>query len=283
MPQEVPHLKFYPLMSTTTDPGSARLKRDWRIKFTLLITGLILAIASCINAPAYAYKDGCIVLQHLGTVVLLLPLALELKRQRMGLTACVGLFLFTCVHIVGARYLYSNVPYDKWAKTFLNLDIDIEGQWEIKAVGTGVMHGNKFDRMVHFSFGLLLFPFAYQVTKRLMKGINPLYALVFAWLFLQTSSMVYELFEWFLSLVLSPENAENYNGQQGDMWDAQKDMALALGGSTISAIWIFISGRMWRSRQPESESVKEGKAGTDGSSGSAAPERPDDPEQAARP
>ena len=250
-------------MSTTTDPGSARSKRDWRIKFALLITGVIFAIASCINAPAYAYKDGCIVLQHLGTVILLIPLALELKHQRMSVAACAGLFLFTCVHIVGARYLYSNVPYDKWAKTVLDIDIDLEGEWEIRAVGTGVIHGNKFDRMVHFSFGLLLFPFIYQLTKRLMKDLKPVYALLFAWLAIQSASMIYELFEWFLSLVLSPENAENYNGQQGDMWDAQKDMALALGGSTISALWIFVSGRMWRRPvQTESESAGEQKGGT---------------------
>ena len=246
-------------MSTATDTDSARLKRDWRIKFALLTAGVLFAIASCINAPAYAYEDGCIVLQHLGTVVLLIPLALELKHQRMGVAACVGLFLFTCVHIVGARYLYSNVPYDKWAKTFLNLDIDLEGQWEIKAVGTGVIHGNKFDRMVHFSFGLLLFPFIYQLTRRLLKDLKPVCALLFAWLAIQSASMIYELFEWFLSLVLSPENAENYNGQQGDMWDAQKDMALALGGSTISALWIFFAGKMWRRSRPD-ESAKQDKS-----------------------
>ena len=249
-------------MSNTSDSESACLKRAWRIKFALLITGVILAVASCINAPAYAYKDGCIVLQHLGTVVLLLPLALELKRQRMGMTACVGLFLFTCVHIVGARYLYSNVPYDKWAKTFLNLDIDIEGQWEIKAVGTGVIHGNKFDRLVHLSFGLLMFPFAYQLTRRFLKGLKPFHALLFAWLFIQTSSMVYELFEWFISIVMSPENAEGYNGQQGDMWDAQKDMALALLGSTVSAVCIFFSEKMYRRS-------RNGRAAGDGASAPA--------------
>jgi putative membrane protein len=252
-------------MSTTTDTESARLKRDWRIKLFLLITSVCFAIASCIKAPAYAYEDGCIVLQHLGTVVLLIPLALELKHQRMSVAACVGLFLFTCVHIVGARYLYSNVPYDKWAKTFLNLDIDLEGQWEIKAVGTGVIHGNKFDRMVHFSFGLLLFPFIYQLTKRLLTDLKPVYALLFAWLAIQSASMIYELFEWFLSLVLSPENAENYNGQQGDMWDAQKDMALALGGSTISALWIFFAGKMWRQSRTDDSAGKE-NGGTDGTS-----------------
>lgn len=48
--------------------------------------------------------------------------------------------------------------------------------------------------------------------------------------------MIYELFEWLLTIIVSSEAANNYNGQQGDMWDAQKDMALAFVGSTISAL-----------------------------------------------
>ncbi|HEY2840420.1 MAG TPA: DUF2238 domain-containing protein, partial [Pirellulales bacterium] len=35
------------------------------------------------------------------------------------------------------------------------------------------------------------------------------------------------------AVTLSPEEAEAYNGQQGDLWDAQKDMALALAGSIV--------------------------------------------------
>ena len=53
-----------------------------------------------------------------------------------------------------------------------------------------------------------------------------------AWLMIQTGSMIYELFEWLLTIVMTPDAADNYNGQQGDMWDAQKDMAMALVGST---------------------------------------------------
>lgn len=41
--------------------------------------------------------------------------------------------------------------------------------------------------------------------------------------------------EWSLTIVMASESADYYNGQQGDMWDAQKDMALALLGSTITA------------------------------------------------
>ena len=53
-----------------------------------------------------------------------------------------------------------------------------------------------------------------------------------AWLMIQTGSMIYELFEWLLTIVMSSDAADSYNGQQGDMWDAQKDMALALLGAT---------------------------------------------------
>ena len=61
-------------------------------------------------------------------------------------------------------------------------------------------------------------------------------AVMVAWLIVQAGSLIYELFEWALTLVLSPEDAEGYNGQQGDMFDAQKDMALAMLGSTLAAI-----------------------------------------------
>jgi putative membrane protein len=52
--------------------------------------------------------------------------------------------------------------------------------------------------------------------------------------------MFYEVFEWMLSIVLSPEDAESYNGQQGDYWDAQKDMALAFVGSLCMLFIICI-------------------------------------------
>ncbi|NJR12564.1 DUF2238 domain-containing protein, partial [bacterium] len=47
-------------------------------------------------------------------------------------------------------------------------------------------------------------------------------------------SKVYELLEWSFAIALSPEAAEAYNGQQGDIWDAQKDAALAMVGAIIA-------------------------------------------------
>ena len=50
-------------------------------------------------------------------------------------------------------------------------------------------------------------------------------------------SCLYEIFEWLLTIVAAGETADRYNGQQGDIWDAQKDMALAaLGAILVLAI-----------------------------------------------
>ncbi|MEM1249606.1 MAG: DUF2238 domain-containing protein, partial [Acidobacteriota bacterium] len=53
-------------------------------------------------------------------------------------------------------------------------------------------------------------------------------------------SALYEIFEWLLTIVVAPGYAESYNVQQGDAWDAQKDMALALLGSALA--WPLFCG-----------------------------------------
>ena len=40
-----------------------------------------------------------------------------------------------------------------------------------------------------------------------------------------------------------PENAENYNGQQGDIWDAHQDMFLATLGALFTGIFLFFCGQ----------------------------------------
>jgi putative membrane protein len=48
-------------------------------------------------------------------------------------------------------------------------------------------------------------------------------------------SALYEIFEWLLTLTMEGSLATAYNGQQGDLWDAQKDMALAALGALLAA------------------------------------------------
>ncbi len=76
----------------------------------------------------------------------------------------------------------------------------------------------------------------FRLEKRLSKHV--------AFLFISASSMIYELIEWLVALMLSPEFVDAYNGQQGDFWDAQKDMALAMFGAIVMIlilrIWLQI-------------------------------------------
>ena len=138
-----------------------------------------------------------------------------------------GLFLFSVFHSIGSAWLYSFVPYNDWFISLFGLDLDAYFEFT----------RNHYDRFVHFSFGLLLFASTKDLIMHKYK-FNLKQALLVAFLSIQVFSMVYELFEWGISITLSEGMADSYNGQQGDMWDAHKDMALAMFGSLIA--WIYL-------------------------------------------
>jgi putative membrane protein len=161
-------------------------------------------------------------LQHLGTIILLAVLFTDLRKNKLTLFAFYFFSVFILLHIIGARYIYSYVPYDKWINSISRF---LTGK-SLTAIGSR----NAYDRFVHLAFGILVFPIVFEYLSRRIN--NKVMLIVSTWAILQTISMLYELFEWGLTLVLSSEAANDYNGQQGDMWDAQKDMFLALVGST---------------------------------------------------
>lgn len=66
-------------------------------------------------------------------------------------------------------------------------------------------------------------------------------AIIMAWSLVQVGSMIYEIFEW--QLTVWSEQGGDYNGQQGDIWDAQKDMMLAMVGSTLMAMFYVIKSK----------------------------------------
>lgn len=186
-------------------------------KFTLIaiIITLVFTIITLIN-PVYPENQ---LLQHLGTLVLLSLLFWNLKSDRLSKTSIVLYSMFIVLHCIGARYIYSNVPYNDW------LGLNDYFGWE----------RNHFDRFVHFFFGISFTPVLYDMFK---PKIQSVFALLMAFFALQTFSLFYEIFEWLLTVLISSEAATEYNGQQGDWWDAQKDMALALVGSLFSLFYI---------------------------------------------
>ncbi|MFX8626423.1 DUF2238 domain-containing protein, partial [Acinetobacter baumannii] len=100
---------------------------------------------------------------------------------------------------------------------------------------------NMYDRLVHFSYGALLYPLIYRVFQVWLPTARPFSLFLLVVQFVMASSVFYELIEWAIAIGLSPEQAENYNGQQGDMWDAHKDMLLATIGSILYGLFALIT------------------------------------------
>ena len=133
------------------------------------------------------------------------------------------IFLFLCLHEVGAHYTYSEVPYDAWFQKLTGRSFNSLVGWE----------RNNFDRVVHFSYGLLL---AYPVREIFLRVVN---VRGFWGYFLpldltMSTSMLFELLEWAVVAVFGGGLGQTYLGTQGDEWDAHKDMALASLGALIA-------------------------------------------------
>jgi putative membrane protein len=200
----------------------------WTYERKLLVLLAGVMVLSCIGAP-YP-REMC--LQHSPTVFMIGFLPWFKRRFPISRTGFTCLVLFMLIHTLGARYIYSYVPYDEWGQRLLGFR---PGEYFD-------FRRNHYDRFVHFCFGLLWTLPVWEVLRHHFKQSRKA-ALYFAVEFIMAASMFYELFEWGLTMVLAPNDANAYNGQQGDMWDAQKDMALAMVGSVVTAIVIAIRSK----------------------------------------
>lgn len=120
-------------------------------------------------------------------------------------------FIFLCIHAVGAHFTYAEVPYREW------LGLPMDGR-------------NHFDRLVHFLYGFLLMPAFIELLnaraeiRGIWRNLLPV-ALVMA------QSNLYELIEWLAAVIFGGPLGQAYLGTQGDVWDAQRDSALAALGA----------------------------------------------------
>ena len=164
---------------------------------------------------------------QVGPVAAMLPFASwALSRWPLSNSSVVCATCFLLMHLLAARWSYSYVPYRQWIGPFLG---------QSAAPGR-----NMFDRAVHFTFGATMTAPAAELFRRRLQ-VRPLAALLLCFLALQAISALYEIFEWLLAVLLSPASAEAYNGQQGDAFDSQKDMLMALiGNATVIAGMIIV-------------------------------------------
>lgn len=159
-------------------------------------------------------------------VFVALPLFLHgfrtVRFSNLGYT-CV--FIFMCLHELGAHYTYSEVPYADWFKHLTGADFQA-------TFGTGRNH---FDRLIHFLFGFLMIPLVIELfnARAALQGI---WRHLIPVTFMMSLSELYELIEWQAAEMFGGPLGQAYLGTQGDVWDAQKDSAMAAIGALLGLL-----------------------------------------------
>ena len=148
-------------------------------------------------------------------VFLSIPLFLFINRRVEFSTLSYGLMtLFMILHIVGSHYTYAEVPFGFTLGEWLGSD------------------RNMYDRLVHLLFGVL---FVYPireifVCQTKLKGFWSYFVPI---MIISAFAGFYEVMEWITAQLVNPDAGIAFLGSQGDVWDAQKDMFLAMIGALV--------------------------------------------------
>lgn len=123
---------------------------------------------------------------------------------------------------IAAKYTYAGMPLFNWLRDAFGLA------------------RNHYDRVGHFFQGLVPALITREVLLR-QTALKPgkLVSLLCVSVCLAFSAL-WELLEWGIAVAFYRENAAAWLGMQGDIWDAQWDMFMALCGATFSIV--FLSG-----------------------------------------
>ena len=179
-----------------------------------LLSLVVLAMA----VSAYQPFDRATWFLEVAPVLIAIPL-LWFTRTRFPLTDL--LYVLIAAHalilIVGGHYTYARVPLGFWVQDALDLA------------------RNHYDRLGHVAQGFI----PAMVARELLLRLTPLKR--GGWLFLLVTcvalaiSAFYELIEWWVALYMGGE-ADEFLATQGDIWDTQWDMFLALCGALLAQL-----------------------------------------------
>jgi putative membrane protein len=183
--------------------------------FLFLVEWIVLAINP-------NYRDDWL-LENVLVVIAAIVLFGFHKRMGLSHVSYTLIFIFLCLHVIGSHYTYAEVPYDQWVISLTGGSLNGLLGWE----------RNNYDRVIHFSFGLLL---VYPVRTLFLRALNASGFLSYflPQIFMMAAGMFYELIEWAAALLFGGGLGMAYLGTQGDVWDGHKDMALSSLGSLIT-------------------------------------------------
>lgn len=196
-----------------TDSTPSSSGKTSQLPTVLLALFTVISIATLWNPPAGRMSWLLEVLPALIGIAILIA---TYRRFPMTRLVYLGVFIHALILIYGGYYTYAETPFGNWAKETFHLS------------------RNHYDRVGHLALGF--FP-AILIREVLLRA-TPLVR--GGWLTFIILSIVlaigafWELVEWWVALIVSPDVGQAFLGSQGDPWDAQWDMLLALVGAMLS-------------------------------------------------
>jgi putative membrane protein len=178
---------------------------------------LVLALIALVISGIHPYDRLTWVLE-VAPILIGAPILIATYR-RFPLTPLLYrlIFLHALILMTGGHYTYARVPLGFWVRDLLGLA------------------RNHYDRLGHFAQGFV--PAILVRELLLRKGV----VRRGGWLFFLVTcvclafSAFYEFTEWW-SAVIGGEAATDFLGTQGDVWDTQWDMFLALIGALTAQL-----------------------------------------------
>ena len=187
--------------------------RYFRLPLALLFIVLAICVLTALDPPAGRLNWFLEVGPGLAGVAVLIGFH---RRFPMSHWVYWCVFVHMLILIYGGYYTYAETPLGNWFRDAFELS------------------RNHYDRVGHLALGI----FPAFVVREVLLRVTPLRR--GGWLYFLVVSVVlaigafWELLEWWLTLIVAPGVGQSFLGTQGDPWDAQWDMLLALVGAMIA-------------------------------------------------
>ena len=178
-------------------------------------------------ASGIAPTDRLTWLMEVAPVLIALPLMIATRRSYpLTLLLTVLIAIHALVLIGGGAYTYARVPFGFWLQDIL-----------------GTLR-NPYDKIGHFMQGFVPAMVAREILLRgdFVRGRRMAAFLCIC--VAMAISACYELIEWAAAVALG-QGADEFLGTQGDVWDTQSDMFMALIGASTALLLLA----RWHDRQ----------------------------------
>ncbi|MDC1142193.1 DUF2238 domain-containing protein [Planctomycetota bacterium] len=177
----------------------------------------LLAVLGLIGS-GFGVEDRITWVLEVAPVLIGVTALLALQNKFILTPLVLGLLLVhSAILMLGGHYTYAEVPAGFWVQDWLGLE------------------RNPYDRLGHLAQGFI----PAMLMREILIRTSPLKC--GAWLFVCVTciclafSAFYEMIEWWAALALN-QDAEAFLGTQGDPWDTQWDMFLALIGAITAQL-----------------------------------------------